>query len=183
MNNTPRRATFTVGVVAGGLLAAALLPTAVACADEYDFSPDTTTFAVTQVEGYPPLFNEITGTEAWNATDVTSQGTYESDVLQGTDTTTTFGSFTNDDFVATGESDSSFIFNYYGADSFTVHGDVQIDLANFGGGFENEWIDLPSGSTDPGVSDLLITPFGDFTLAGSAFSDLSTVITEELSAI
>ena len=55
-------------------------------------------------------------------------------------------------------------------------GVAQIDLANFGGGFENEWIDVPSGSTDPGVSDLLITPFGDFALAGSFFTDLSTVL-------
>ncbi|MEB3031135.1 hypothetical protein [[Mycobacterium] nativiensis] len=39
------------------------------------------------------------------------------------------------------------------------------DLANFGGGWENEWIDNPA----VGASDLMITPFGDFPLFGSFF--------------
>lgn len=63
MKSNQRRITLTLGAVAGGLLAAAFLPMAVAFADEYDFVPDTTTLDTTQVEGYPPLVNEVTGTD------------------------------------------------------------------------------------------------------------------------
>jgi hypothetical protein len=184
MKNNQRRVTIIGGVAAGALLAAALLPAAVAFADEYDFTPDTTTFIPTQAEGYPPLFNEITGTESWSVLDATT-GTATAlspDVLQGIDTTTTFGSFTNDDFISSDGPGQGVLFDHHGVDPFNVLGHVQIDLANFGGGFENEWIDLPSGSTDPGVSDLLITPFGDYALAGSAFSDFSASIADFLGA-
>jgi hypothetical protein len=60
--------------------------------------------------------------------------------------------------------------------TFDLAGGTQIDIANFGLGFENEWLDIPSGP-DAGISDLLITPFGDFELLGSAFSDVSTALT------
>jgi hypothetical protein len=50
-----------------------------------------------------------------------------------------------------------------------VEGGTQLDLANFGGGFENEWIDVPGSGTGYGISDLLITPFGDLPLLGSFF--------------
>jgi hypothetical protein len=62
-NNQRRRVVLTLGAAAGGLLAAAFLPMAVAFADEYDFVPDTSTLDIAQVEGYPPLVNEVTGTE------------------------------------------------------------------------------------------------------------------------
>jgi hypothetical protein len=58
---------------------------------------------------------------------------------------------------------------------FVFPTDTQIDLANFGGGWENEWIDIPSGS-DAGTADLLITPFGDVPLFGSVFSELASVL-------
>jgi hypothetical protein len=51
--------------------------------------------------------------------------------------------------------------------------DLQIDLANVGAGFENEWIDIPSGSNS-GISDVVITPFGDLPLLGTAFADLAS---------
>jgi hypothetical protein len=174
MKNGQHRVTLTLGAVAGGLLAATLLPIGVAFADEYDFTPDPTTFELTQVEGYPPLDNEATGTDYWNFYDVTS-GTIpneEGDQFQGIDTVTTLGSFTNDDFLSSADTNLTI----GGLTTVDLAGVAQIDLANFGGGFENEWIDVPSGSTDPGVSDLLITPFGDFALAGSFFTDLSTVL-------
>lgn len=160
----------TLGAVAGGLLAAAFLPMAVALADEYDLTPATTTFDPTQVEGYPPLINEVTGTEDFNIYDLTSKGVDLGDEFQGVDTQTTIGSFTNDDFLDTGLG----ITFVSGSNSVYVPTDTQVDVANFGGGFENEWIDIPSG-TDSGTSDLLITPFGDFSLFGSFFSDFSAV--------
>jgi hypothetical protein len=171
MKTNQSRTTLTLGAVAGSLLAAAFLPMAVAFADEFDFTPDITTFVPKQVEGYPPLINEVTGTENWNIGDATTNTVLFPNVLGGTDTETTIGSFTNDDYltniglVAIGNSST-----------FELPSGVQIDLANFGLGFANEWIDVPSGS-ESGISDLLITPFGDFTLFGTAFSDLATTLT------
>jgi hypothetical protein len=144
-----------------------------ASADEYDFTPDTSTFQPTQVEGYPPLDNVVTGTEHWNVFDLTTNANSlgGADVLQGTDTVTTLGSFTNNDFLYQTPAGGIDI----GLGSFLPN-DSQIDLASFGGGFENEWIDMPSNGSDPGVSDLLITPFGDFQLLGTAFDTLSTAL-------
>jgi hypothetical protein len=170
MNNNQRRATLTLGAVAGGLLAAAFLPMAVAFADEYDFTPGIASFAPSQAEGYPPLINEVTGPESWNIFDLTTNTTTFSEIIAGTDTETTIGSFTNDDWLTPGA------LSVVGASStFFASGGTQIDLANFGLGFENEWIDIPSGP-DAGVSDLFITPFGDITLFGTAFSDLSAAL-------
>jgi hypothetical protein len=134
-NNQRRRVVLTLGATAGGLLAAAFLPTAVAFADEYDFVPDTTTLDTTQVEGYPPLVNEVTGTDNYHLTSTA----------------------------------------LIAPNNFLMEGATQVDLANFGDGRENEWIDVPSGS-DPGISDLLITLCGDFQLPGSFFSDLATAL-------
>ncbi len=66
------------------------------------------------------------------------------DAQSGVDTHTVFGSFTNDDFAA---------------------GPATLDLTNFGGGWENEWIDNSAPGT---TADLLITPFGNFELFGPA---------------
>ena len=120
-------------------------------------------------EGYPPLINEWTGTQDWGINDLTANSTaqFGADDFTGTDTETTIGSFTNNDYLTS----SALI-----ADSFIMHGVTQVDLANFGGGWENEWIDVPSGS-DAGTSDLLITPFGDFELLGTGFADLAAAST------
>jgi hypothetical protein len=168
LKNHQRRATLTLGAVAGGLLGAALLPMAVAFANTYDFTPDLTSFAPTQVEGYPPLIDEVTGTENWGLFDATTNTSFAPDVIRGTDTETTIGSFTNDDYL------SSSGVNVIGISTvFEVPSGTQIDLANFGLGFENEWLDITSGS-NPGISDLFITPFGDFELFGTGFAELAT---------
>ncbi len=166
MKNHQRRATLTLGAVAGGLLGAALLPMAVAFADTYDFTPDPTTFAPTQVEGYPPLINEVTGAEKWGLSDATTNTLRFPDAFTGTDTETTIGSFTNDDFLT-----NAGIIVLGPNSSFLVPSGTQIDIANFGLGFENEWLDVPSGANS-GISDLFITPFGNFEVLGSAFSTL-----------
>ena len=132
---------------------------AVAFADPSDFQPDLTTFDAVNAIGYPPFDNELIGTEDWSRVDLTSGVVETTDFFEGTDTQTTFGAFTNDDFLATAvPSVPSFV-------------GTQIDLANFGGGFENEWLDVPNavGAPFAGISDLLITPFGDFSLLGTAF--------------
>lgn len=158
-----------IAATAGGLLATALLPPAVALADDYDFAPDTASFVPSQVEGFPPLVNEVTGTERWSLLDLTTQHLKFTDILDGTDTQTTIGSFTNDDFLA----GSGFV-DFGTSDNFIAPAGTQIDLANFGGGFENEWISIPAG-IDSGTADLLITPFGDFSLFGTAFTDLAAI--------
>jgi hypothetical protein len=153
MNRTflsTRRLTLTVGAAAGGLLVGAFLPMAVAFADETGWVPDPTTFDETAVTGFPPYSPEVvTGTEQWSRFDFTTNHVTVPDQLIGVDTSTVFGSFTNDDF---------------------SNGASSIDFANFGGGWANEWIDIPGG-TGPGsgISDLLITPFGDMPLFGTFF--------------
>jgi hypothetical protein len=169
MKINQRRAMLTIGAGAGGLLAAAFLPMAVAFADDFDVAPETASFVPTQVEGYPPLENVVTGTEQWTPFDLTSN-LATGVLLSGVDTETTIGSFTNDDFLQTGVG----LTLSFGANEVVLPTDTQIDLANFGGGFGNEWIDVPSG-LDAGTADLLITPFGDFPLFGSFFSDLAVV--------
>ena len=168
MRTDQRRATLTLGAVAGGLLAAALLPMAVAFADDFDFTPNITTFVPTQVEGYPPLIDEVTGTENWNFSDVTSGTVLVTDAFDGKDTETTIGSFTNNDYLTTSSFTVLGTTTDFGAPSGT-----QIDVADFGLGFENEWMDIPSGS-DAGISDLLVTPFGDYALFGTGFAELAT---------
>jgi hypothetical protein len=163
MKSNQRRITLTLSAMAGGLLAAAFLPLAVASADQFDITPDTTSFDPTQVEGYPPLFHEVTGTESWNVTDLTTNSVAVPDFFKGVDTDTTFGSFTNDDFLTQ---------NAVGVGGVIVNPGAEFDLANFGGGFANEWVDVPGSGTGSGISDLLITPFGDFELLGSFFSNL-----------
>ncbi len=170
MNTNQRCAMLTISALTGGLLAAAFLPMAVAFADDYDFTPDTATFIPKQVEGYPPLIDEVTGAENWKIFDLTTNTTFVNG-FAGTDTETTIGSFTNDDYL------TSTSFTAFGTSvTFFAPAGTQIDLANFGLGFENEWIDIPSGA-DAGTSDLFITPFGDFSLFGTAFSELSTALT------
>ena len=152
MNRTipgTRRLALTLGAAAGGLLLGALLPTAVAVAvaDIDGYLPDPSTlFPITEVTGFPPYSpEEIVGNEQWSRVDFTTNQVLVPDQLIGPDTETIFGSFTNNDFATAG---------------------FAIDLANFGGGWGNEWLDLPSST---GISDLLITPFGDFPLFGTFF--------------
>jgi hypothetical protein len=161
------RGIVTLGAVAVGAVAAALLPMAVAFADTYDFTPAVPTFVASQVEGFPPLIREVTGAEKWSVEDLTTNTVKFADIFDGKDTVTTIGSFTNDDYLAT----SAFI-DSNGTTTFIVPSGTEIDLANFGSGFGNEWMDIPVGS-DAGISDLLITPFGDFELFGTGFAELA----------
>jgi hypothetical protein len=152
MNRTllsTRRLTLTAGAAAGGLLVGAFLPMAVAFADETGWVPDPSTLNPTSVAGFPPYSpEEVTGTDAWSRFDFTTNTVTVPDQLDGVDTATVFGSFTNDDF---------------------SNGDFTIDFANFGGGWANEWIDIPGTGPGAAISDLLITPFGDFPVLGTFF--------------
>ena len=91
------------------------------------------------MEGYPPLINEVTGTEHWGLFDLTSNTCASPNVITGTDTETTIGSFTNDDYLT-----NIGLIVVHSPGTFDLPSGTQIDLANFGLGFENEWIDIPS---------------------------------------
>ncbi|MGH3563091.1 MAG: hypothetical protein ACRDTN_15230 [Mycobacterium sp.] len=151
-----RRVTRILGAAAGGLVATTFLPVTVAFADTYVDVPDPATFNPTQAtEGFPPFYNVETGTEHWTINDV-SNGSSAFDQLSGIDTQTTLGFFTTDDFLVT--------FND-GAAGAPPDGS-QVDYANFGLGFANEWIEAPAATAGgaPTITDLFITPFGDFPL-------------------
>jgi hypothetical protein len=131
--------------IAAWLLATAFLPMADASADDI-YVPDPSTFVPTQVSGIPPYSpQEVMGTESWSVFSLTTNTVLQPDVFSGVDTQTVIGSFINDDFAGPNGS---------------------VDLADFGGGWENEWLDALTGP-NAGVSDLLITPFGDFELFGT----------------
>lgn len=165
-----RHRALTSAVFAVGAPAAAFLTMTAASADDYEFTPDPTTFVPTQVDGYPPLVNVVTGTEAFNWLDTTNSLNTAADFFKGVDTETTIGSFTNDDFLDTGLGDV--FLNQSGVPVLDIPTDTQFDLANFGGGWANEWVSIPSG-IDAGTSDWLITPFGDVSLFGSLFADMA----------
>lgn len=140
------RITFALGTAVGGLLVGTFLPIAVAFADDTGWVPDPSTLSPTDVSGFPPWSPEvIAGHDAWSRFDFTTNTVTVPDQLDGVDTETIFGAFTNNDF---------------------SNGDFTIDFANFGGGWSNEWIEFANSTA---ASDLLITPFGDFPLFGTFF--------------
>lgn len=147
MNKTQRgRITFALGTAIGGLLVGTFLPMAVAFADDTGWVPDPSTLFASDVSGFPPWSPEvIVGHEAWSLFDFTTNTVQVPDQLDGVDTETIFGAFTNNDF---------------------SNGDITVDLANFGNGWENVWVEFANSTA---ASDLLITPFGDFPLFGTFF--------------
>lgn len=146
MNKTQRRRIMlALGAAVGALAVGAFLPMTVAFADDSGWVPDPSTLNPTDVSGFPPWSPEvITGHDSWTRFDFTTNTVQVPDQLDGVDTETIFGSLTNNDF---------------------SNGAINIDFADFGSGWANEWITLPG----TGISDLLITPFGDFPLMGTFF--------------
>jgi hypothetical protein len=145
----------SAAAVCAGLIAGAPL----ASGDADIYSPLTSTFSPTVAEGYPPLVQILQGTETWG---LDNQPTGIAVLaLYGTDTQTTVGSFTNDDFL---ETDSQLTLNPGGAGIPLPDEGSQIDLANFGGGYENEWINSVDSFGHSSVSDTFVTPFGDVNI-------------------
>jgi hypothetical protein len=160
-----RRMTLTLG--AGGLLAAGFLPMAVAFADDGGliFEPANGSYYLDSPGPLPPALVDSgstyigAGDEYWDAVvgyDSANPIAY-TDALVGYEVYSTIGSFTNDAFDVRGD-----------LPIVPVPTGTLIDIANFGGGYANDWIDVPGSGLGSGVSDLLITPFGDLPLLGTA---------------
>ena len=161
----PRRIPLTLGAAAGGLLAAAFLPMAVAFADDNGFVPLNATIVPTEVTGMPPGAEVIMGQEDWIPWDFTTgQGSNE-DEISGVDTETIMGSMTNNLFAAG---------NYLEVNGPNIIFDsLTVDLFTFGNGWGLEWVDLPPlqpSTFGAEMGELLITPMGDFPLMGTFFS-------------
>jgi hypothetical protein len=164
-NRDPRIA-LTVGAAAGGLLAAAFLPMAVANADDYFYTPD------------PFQFLPEPGTE-WGTMGLisgfTGVGDWDTGVFTNNTLTTVADSLS-------GKGSEINVLNIDGIpltplsfsiDNFTVSSNIDdpsglapgsfIDVINFAP-IGNEFIDAAAGSTTPGLTDILLTSYGDFTL-------------------
>jgi hypothetical protein len=176
MNN--RRITLTLGTAAGGLLATAFFPVAVAFADPAtdatdDFigiSPATDVFGflptgpetVETVNGIPPLDQEVIGIQFFEIPDVKPSdpnlflGSFDADVSY---IATPFG-FSNEEILVTRD--------VSGTNETGVPGTGSVfDIAKLDG-FTNEYSDIVTGagtSATNTVTDTLVTPFGDIDLS------------------
>ena len=147
----PRRITRTLGAATGGLLAA-LLPNALATADDYVYLPDPLTFQeYSPPIGLPPLFDEVTGSDDINAID-TANGSIIPDAMSGTVVTTNFLGATETQFDEAG---------WISTDPGALDIGSQISLWQLPGDWGNELIF--SSSVPLGLEDIVLTPFGDFT--------------------
>jgi hypothetical protein len=152
-----RRTPLTIAAAAGGLLAAALLPVAVAFADDVFTLDPQGPEVVTSISGMPPLFQETVGTAVFGADQgnpITTFGTFNAVV----NTLTTSSGFENQEIVDTGGQ----------LGGLSVPTGSIFDFTNFGGGFENEYSDI-DGTVGTMVApntitDTFITPFGDFNI-------------------
>lgn len=159
-----RRITLALGAAAGGLLAAAFLPLAVANADSGDvidvtsdamratppdffgFSPDSSETVLT-VSGLPPLYQQVEGyqtlyyfTTPSGDTSPVLDGTVNADVSK----LSLPDGFTNTEYLITGqasETSKALESTAFPTDGLPTTGSVY-DIANFGNGFENVYSDV-----------------------------------------
>jgi hypothetical protein len=155
-----RRITLALGAAAGGLLAAAFLPMAIANADSgggavvdvtsdamrgpipdvFGFSPDSPETVLT-VSGLPPLFQQVEGYQTFDYFTPTGDdlGSFNADV-----STLTTPGFENTEYLVTGdagEASKALESAAFPTDGFPTEGSVY-DIANFGDGFSNDYSDV-----------------------------------------
>ena len=184
-----RPITLALGAAAGGLLAAAYLPMAIANADTdatapvtaspdaFGFAPDSPETVLT-VSGLPPLFQQVEGYQTFDYFTPTGDdlGSFNADV-----STLTTPGFENTEYLVTGdagEASKALESAAFPTDGFPTEGSVY-DIANFGDGFSNDYSDvLPepakqfatdalsgTGTAETGtITDTFVTPFGSFDL-------------------
>ncbi|MGA9615486.1 MAG: hypothetical protein WBS15_28880, partial [Mycobacterium sp.] len=155
-----RRITLALGAAAGGLLAAAYLPMAIANADTTDAigigsTPDVFGFEaipgspeeVLTVSGLPPLYQQVEGYQTFDYFTTPTGDT--SPVLDGTvnadvSTLSLPDGFTNTEYLITGhasEASKALESTAFPTESFPTDGSVY-DIANFGNGFEKVYSDV-----------------------------------------
>ena len=172
-----RHITLALGAAAGGLLAAAYLPMAIANADSggggaavdvtsdlamraptpdvFGFAPDSPETVLT-VSGLPPLFQQVEGYQTFEY--FTPNGDDLGQVNADVSTLTTPG-FENTEYLVTGDaSDATKALESvaFPTDGLPTDGSVY-DIANFGDGFSNDYSDVvaaPARLAD-GTTDLL----------------------------
>jgi hypothetical protein len=156
-----RTITLALGAAAGGLLAAAYLPMAVANADSggaavdaasdamlratpnvFGFSPDSSETVLT-VSGLPPLFQQVEGYNTFDYYTPSGDdvGSFNADV-----STLTTPGFENTEYLVTGDDTTAYAnadMISAPTDGFPTDGSVY-DIANFGNGFENVYSDVVS---------------------------------------
>ncbi len=181
------RITLILGPAAGGLLAAAFLPMAVAVADDtyVDVADPSEPAQITGVTGMPPFDQDVLSRNLFDVIDQTQStasaprvaGEYFSDVS----TFTTASGFSNEEVLVTEHAMVPVLFSgppgavFAGFD--TTHdpgiGSV-LDTMNFGGGWGNEYADIVAAgiagaAATHDVSDELLTPLGDIPLLSITF--------------
>jgi len=170
-----RRITLALGAAAGGLLAAAYLPMAIANADGggaavdaasdimritppdvFGFSPDSSETVLT-VSGLPPLYQQVEGYNTFDYTTPSGDdlGSFNADV-----STLTTPGFENTEYLVTGGQ------TYNGIEpNVTDAGNLNLpttgsvyDIANFGDGFSNDYSDVaPQQAYQFGADSLTVT--------------------------
>jgi hypothetical protein len=177
-----------VGAAAGGLLGSALLPVAVAFADDYAIVPDPSSVeTITSINGgqfvgVPQLPWQVEGSQLYDIDD------------------TTVGTSTNPDVVATFDADEATVAGSYGNQELLVTSDVSgtvgtaagdappvgsvFDTNTFGAFGSLEYSAL--ASTTPGgdvVSYQAVTPFGTFNLPDFSYDAASGLATDSLATV
>ena len=173
-----RRVTRVLGAAAGGLLGAAFLPAAAAFADSYEIIPDgaETYTGVYGLENTAPPAEtgSIQGYQEFEVYDTSTNqvvGSFEADESNSTD----IAGDTNTELLVTQDLSGTV---------GTAAGDVPavgsvIDVANYGSGYETVYTDLISSTGASVISDISVTPFGDFAIP-TTFDATSGLIADTL---
>lgn len=150
-----RRIPLTTGAAAAGLFAAAFLPMAVAFADDhYSIVSDDNTPVITSETGLVPFYQEVVGTDTFDANQGNPFTTFGEFTGQFETVTTNTG-FVNELILDTGGQTGG----------LTVPTGSVFDFTNFGGGFSNEYADIAGTMGSPNtITDIFTTPFGDFNI-------------------
>lgn len=128
---------------------------ALTAGDTEIFLPDLSTFTPSVAEGFPPVEEVLQGAETWSLAN--SPGVIVN--LDGNDTQTTIGSFVNNDFLERGGVEGG-----AGAGVPLPASGSEIDVMNFGGGFQSEWANLVDDNGGHTITDTFMTPFGNYTI-------------------
>ena len=151
-----RSVALTVTAAAGGLLTAMSLSAGTAQADDYSITPLDPGTDVVSETGMPPFYQSVIQQGTFEVErDFTGGGSAAGSISGTLYTDNSFG-MSNEDFIVS-------------SGTLGIPDHSVIDIANFGGGFENLYADIPAYEygaqvVPQEITDTLITPFGDFNI-------------------